>query len=411
MKVKKLGGWEIRELRKGAMVMKFQQRYARIVLIILIWVCVFIGGTISGQEQTEVVETEGIARILKGNTDIARDNAIVDAQRKAVEQAVGVLMSSESVVENYELLSDRILTQSAGYIQTYEILDEDKDGNDYRVKIRAAIGLGDLENDIQAIQHLIKQKGNPRMMFLVEEEITGLKTIGVASSDMSQAETVLVQAFLNEGFEVVDSAMVAQNINRDAALKAVAGDPAAASALAQQYGADVIITVKSAASSGEKILDTAMKTHQAVMTAKIVRADTAAIIGSTTMQAKQAHIDDLAGGTAALEKAGTQLAKALIPKILEQWRKDVQVAVTVQLVLSNVSFKQLKRFKDVLKAEVRGVKEVYQRSFQAGIAKLDVEIQSTTEALADELDSKEFAGLAFEITGMSENRIDLSLTK
>lgn len=383
------------------------------VLGMLILACIFIPAweRADAQEPTEIVESEGIATILKGNTDLARDNAIVDAQRKAVEQAVGVLMSSESIVENYELLSDRILTQSAGYIKNYQILDERKDGNEYRVKIQATIGLGDLENDIQAIQHLIRQKGNPRMMFLVEEEITGLKTIGVASSDMSQAETVLVQAFLNAGFEVIDSATVARNINRDKALKAVDGDAAAASALAQQYSADVIITVKAAASSGDKILNTPMKAHQATVTARVIRADTAAIVSSATQQAKHPHIDDLSGGMGAIEKASTQLAENLIPKILEQWRKDVQVATTVQLVLSKVSFKQLKRFKDILKTEVRGVKEVYQRSFQAGVAKLDVEIQSTTAALADELASKEFQGIAFEITGMSENRIDLTLIK
>ena len=133
------------------------------------------GGHALGQEQTESVEAEGIATILQGNTDIARDKAIVDAQRKAVEQAVGVLMSSESIVENYDLLSDRILTQSAGYIKSYQVLDEKKDGNEYRVRIQADIGLGDLKTDVEAIQHLIRQKGNPRMMFLIDETIEGLR--------------------------------------------------------------------------------------------------------------------------------------------------------------------------------------------------------------------------------------------
>ncbi len=391
--------------------MKFQQVYC--VLCAALLVCSFIPvwEYASGQSQTEVVEAEGVAGILQGNADIARDNAIVDAQRKAVEQAVGVLMSSESIVENYELLSDRILTRSSGYIKTYQILDEHKDGNDFRVKIRATIGLGELENDIEAIQHLIRQKGNPRMMFLVQEEITGLRTIGVASSDMSQAEIVLVQAFLNEGFEVVDSATITRNIDRDQALKALEGDTTAASALGQQYGADVVITIKAGASSGKEILNTSMKSHQAAVNGKVIRADTGAIIGTAAKQAKHPHIDDLAGGLAAIEKASTQLAEELIPKILEQWRKDVQVATTVQLLVSNVSFMQLKRFKEILKTEIRGVKEVYQRSFQARVAKLDVEIQSTTEALADELASKEFQGMTFEITGMSENRIDLTIIK
>ena len=70
---------------------------------------------------------------------------------------------------------------------------------------------------------------------------------------------------------------------------------------------------------------------------------------------------------------------------------------------------QLKRVKEILKSEVRGVKEVYQRSFQARVAKLDVEIQSSMEMLADELASKQFQGITFEITGMTENRIDITI--
>ena len=200
-------------------------------------------------QESQTVEAEGVARIIKAQTDIARDKAIADAQRKAVEQAVGVLMSSESLVENYELVSDRILTQSAGYIASYEIADERRDGDDYRVKIRAVIGMGNLQNDVQAIQHLIAQKGNPRMMFLVSEEIVGLKTVGVGSADMSQAEVILQQAFLDAGFEVIDAATVAQHVNAEMARNAIGGDTASAAAICQQFGADVVILTKASASS------------------------------------------------------------------------------------------------------------------------------------------------------------------
>jgi len=367
----------------------------------------FWSAAVFAQDQT--VEAEGMARILENNTAMARDNAIVDAQRKAVEQAVGVLMSSESVVQNYEIVSDRILTQSAGYITSYDILDEAQNDKEYRVKIRAVIGMGALENDVQAIQHLIQQKGNPRMMFLVSEELVGLKTAGVASADMAQAEVTLQQAFLNKGFEVVDAATVAQNVNREQAIKAAAGDAAAAAAICQQFGADVVITVKSSASAGTKILNSDMKSYQAVVTAKAVRADTASVIASASEQAKQAHIDDLTGGTAAIEKASAKLADTLIPNILEQWRQDVQTATTVQLVISNISFVQLKQVKEILSTKIRGVKAVNQRSFQQKTAVLDVDIQGATETLAEELTAQDFNGLMLDVTGMMGNKIELTV--
>ena len=364
---------------------------------------------LSAFAQDQAVEADGVARILDNNTAMARDNAIVDAQRKAVEQAVGVLMSSESAVQNYEIVSDRILTQSAGYITSYDVLDEQHDDKEYRVKIRAVIGMGALENDVQAIQHLIQQKGNPRMMFLVSEELVGLKTAGVASADMAQAEVTLQQAFVNKGFDVVDAATVAQNVSREQAIKAAEGDAAAAAAICQQFGADVAITVKSSASAGAKILNSDMKSYQAVVTAKAVRADTAAVIASASEQAKQAHIDDLTGGTAAIQKASAKLADALIPKILEQWRQDVQTATTVQLVVSNISFAQLKQIKEILSTKIRGVKAVNQRSFQQKTAVLDVDIQGTTETLADELTAQDFNGVMLDVTSMTGNKIELAV--
>ncbi len=361
-----------------------------------------------GEDAQQRVEAEGVARILQNDTATARDNAIVDAQRKAVEQAVGVLMSSESVVQNYEIVSDRILTQSAGYITSYDILNDRHDDKEYRVKIRAVIGMGALDADVQAIRHVIQQKGNPRMMFLVSEELVGLKTAGVASADMSQAEVTLQQAFVNKGFEVVDAMTVAQNVNRELAVKATEGDVAASAAICQQFAADVVITVKASASAGAKILKSEMKSYQALVTARAVRADTAAVIASAAEQAKNAHIDDLTGGTAAIEKASAKLAETLIPNILEQWRQDVQTATTVQLVVSNVTFAQLKQIKEILATKIRGVKTVNQRSFQQKTAVLDVEIQGTTETLADELTAQDFNGLMFDVTGMTGNKIELA---
>lgn len=371
--------------------------------------CIMLLWAAAAFAQEQTVETEGVARILENNTAMARDHAIVDAQRKAVEQAVGVLMSSESVVQNYDIVSDRILTQSAGYITSYDVLDEKHDDNEYRVTIRAVIGMGALENDVQAIRHVIQQKGNPRMMFLVSEELVGLNTAGVASADMAQAEVTLQQAFVNQGFEVVDAATIAHNVNREQAIKAAEGDAAAAAAICQQFSADVVITVKSSASAGTKILKSDMKSYQAVVTAKAVRADTAAVIASASKQAKHAHIDDLTGGTAAIEKASAKLAETLIPGILEQWRTDVQTATTVQLVISNMSFAQLKQVKETLSTKIRGVNAVNQRSFQNKTAVLDVEIQRTTETLADELTAQDFNGLMLDVTGMTGNTIELTV--
>lgn len=71
-----------------------------------------------------VVEVEGFASIIDGRKDQARENALNNAFRRAVEQAVGVMVDSDSMVVNAELLNDRIYSKSTGYIKKYNIINE-----------------------------------------------------------------------------------------------------------------------------------------------------------------------------------------------------------------------------------------------------------------------------------------------
>jgi len=49
-----------------------------------------------------------------------------------VEQAVGTFISSETVVENHEVLSDRIYSKAEGYVAEYKVLREKDEGHHRR---------------------------------------------------------------------------------------------------------------------------------------------------------------------------------------------------------------------------------------------------------------------------------------
>ena len=53
---------------------------------------------------TKTVTAMGQAAIYQGDKSHARDKAIEDAMRKAVEMAVGAMVSSETITENFELI-------------------------------------------------------------------------------------------------------------------------------------------------------------------------------------------------------------------------------------------------------------------------------------------------------------------
>ncbi len=72
---------------------------------------------------------------------------------------------------------------------------------------------------------------------------------------------------------------------------------------------------------------------------------------------------------------------------------------------------QLQGLVAVLKDGVRGVKSVQQRRFQGGEADLDVVVQGGAEAFAAELEEKVVKGKRVEVTGLSQNRVDLRLVR
>ena len=76
-------------------------------------------------------------------TGIGKDSkaALTNALRQAVEQAVGSLVDAETLVDNAEVMSDRILSHSSGYVESHEQLGEPKtvDGGLVSVQIRAKV--------------------------------------------------------------------------------------------------------------------------------------------------------------------------------------------------------------------------------------------------------------------------------
>jgi len=63
------------------------------------------------------------------------DDAKESAFKQAIENRIGVLVLSDREVQSYKLLKDEILTYSAGYVDDYTIISQDKAGKKWFVTI------------------------------------------------------------------------------------------------------------------------------------------------------------------------------------------------------------------------------------------------------------------------------------
>jgi hypothetical protein len=348
---------------------------------------------------------------LANDLAAARDQAIEDAMRKAVQQALGTYVKSETLVENFQLVDDRILSWSAGYVKKYDILKEGKAPMDsYEVEMRATVNLSELRNDDGALAALLERE-NPRVMVMIAEQNIGeTNRFYYFEVDLTAAETAIIDVFRNKGFEVVDQSQAKENQQRDVILSALEGNSKAAAAIAAAQQAELIVTGKAVAKVATGINLGGMKSCQANITARLISADDAKIIATASANAPQAHIDEVSGGTLAIQKAAKKCADELVAKITAATQQKFYNPTTVNLrVQGYQDYRELQKFAEILKYYMRGVKSVFQRSSAGGYANLDVKIIGSAQQLARELANKNLAPFKVQVTNATTNRVDVKI--
>ncbi len=253
--------------------------------------------------------------------------------------------------------------------------------------------------------------GKPKIMVIIEEKIAGL-FMTTAFEDIGQAESTIMEQLINAGFTVVDSKIAKANITKDQAVKILSGNSQAAAVAGLNAGAQIIITGKAySKNTGGRIVNTQMQSLQGVVQLRAIRTDDARIISSRSSRTAKAHIDEVQGGTLAIESAGRKVAQLLIADILNQWASesyDRKRQITVMLS-GLVSYRHLMAIKDFLQKEMAGVKAVHQRSFLAGSAELALDYSGKSSDIADDLATRKFKGFRLEPLQVTSNQLDLKV--
>jgi len=358
----------------------------------------------------QIIEAEGVASVPAGDVAAARDRAIDDALRKAVEQAVGTLIESETMVQNYQVLNDSIYSQTKGFVRTYKIVSERQDGPILRVTVSATVAVGDVKGDLQSLGLLIQRMRRPRVLVMIPEENT--QDAGwwlLWTSNVGTVETQVIRALKAKEFTVMDASTVRRSIDREAALKAMEGDNAAAARIAAQAGAEVVITGQAVSQPAGSVAGSQMHSYQASVTARAVKADTGEILGTTSGSGKAVHLNAIAGGNEALKQAASMVADDLISQIVTQWAREASGTRMIALSVTGLSKAALDDLVAAMKGTLRGVTEVFQREYSSGTARLDVDYQGDGEALSRALSGFSAGGGKLEVTSATANKVEVRI--
>lgn len=162
--------------------------------------------------QTIIVTAEGLAdpnaAIYHKDKGLMVDDLRRDAQRQAIEKAVGVYVESSTLVANYLLIEDNVLSKSQGLIK--QILEETSPrlGEDglMHMQIKAEVFLSEVKEALQSLSRekrlsLVKERGNPTISvaIVVRDAKRGTDT---PPENSPIAENILKAHFVDFGYRV-----------------------------------------------------------------------------------------------------------------------------------------------------------------------------------------------------------------
>jgi len=169
--------------------------YILLLTLFLLSVAAFAEGVFQG---------EGVAAIVNDDYGLARDEALNNAKVVVIERAVGVFVSETKIAENYNVVSQEILTKSEGFIETYKIIpnsEKVKDINGFKtlsIQIEAKVNMANVFTDLNSIESLYDSIGKPKFMVRIDSNINN------STDEFESIDSFVLGKLQDFGFTIVD---------------------------------------------------------------------------------------------------------------------------------------------------------------------------------------------------------------
>lgn len=310
--------------------------------------------------------------------------ALQDAFRNAVEKAVGVMVSADTEVSNFQTVKDRVLVHAEGYVSSYRVLDRfhHPDGA-VGVRVRVVVTETSIHDDLAALKVLQMQVGNPRLV--VSYDATG------PQHAMSGLAVARMNAYLaSRGITYVETSA------RDAAARAV------------EELADAYVVVSAELRETRRSGD--WRFVKARVQVSVHEAATGRGLGSETGYSRELSMRSGAasGYEAATEEAVRDAAERTLKLVLAHWKSDAYQGRPYRVTLRGIQgYAPQKRFTDLLKEVGREVK--LERSGD-GEARFTVWSREPIDVLLERvMTGAEKSSLKLDLERQEPGRLDLRL--
>lgn len=325
-----------------------------------------------------------------------REEAINDALRNAVEQAVGTLIDSQTLVQNAEVIKDEIYTKSRGFIQDWTIVSEQKNADQTIVTAHVQVDTNpnsQLMGQLQRLQLIEQGLHDPRIGVIIPEYH--------ASSPIPNptGETAVTKKLIEAGFSRLVDARQIQDIRYSQTMKAILqGNRNDAISFASRQCLDYLVVGEAFSSYNSNLYG--LISCSARLDARLIKADTGEVIATTSLTGMGVHSSESMAAKLALNEAGEKMGDYLVQQLMAFASNPEK---GVQLVVKGItSYTKISILENELK-QIRGVKSVYVRGYNGGIATIDINYTYAPKTLANELEK--LSSINLNITDVTNSGI------
>ncbi|MFQ5892758.1 MAG: hypothetical protein ACE5H5_00440 [Nitrospinota bacterium] len=358
------------------------------------------------QPRPEALSTaEGVGVIVERNQARARDQAIVNALRRCVEQAVGDLVDPELILHNYPIIDTEILDRAEDYIRRYRIFFEEAvpKAQVYRVAIQATVARGSLKSDLEAMGLYLERRGKPTVMVLIEEVAA---PNGGQPPSGNRSQRTFRTHLRDRGFPVVDSPQAAD----PTASQALAGNPQAAAVLGQRAGAEVVLLGKTVVRRIGLVTGERPPSYQATISVSAVEADEGRVV-VTGSESAVALPGEAGEAETVIREAAAKLAAFMADQLLIHWQVEETATTSIALAIMGASVGDLAQFKARLRSQIAGVRQLIQRRFGDEGALVEVGYTGDAVQLAEAINQVHFGPFTVQVVGVGPQRLDIQILR
>ncbi len=357
-------------------------------------------------EAGEKFEGKGVAPIREYDLDYARTLAIKRANRAALEEALGSLISQRTYLARYDILNGNIISRPEKYIMSSTPLTEERVGDRYEIKVWAEVDTEAVRAKLVELNFLPPPESMPRWIVAAPSIRKGGPSQTrwrSPESKPSTAEKVLEKFINNYGYEVAKPAeeLIPEKKCIDKPMSCVEEYRNYAS----RMGATHIMLGEARVSSGEALTRPGYVLGVAGVHLKALGVATGEMIGRASRRVAL----ELPEGENLQEKLLPPVFSKLKPE-LQKWMDEVNPAAPagfeeVRLKITGfVSYAEYSAILDVLEKELENVRRYTLESIARGQAQMKILYTGPPDKLVRKLVELEYRGFEMNYQGKTKDK-------